>query len=124
MSREMPQEIAESIFTLAGVEVLAMKPLPDGYGFSPDDSRYFKTIPDAVWWFVKTRAGWVEIGWRWRVISIDWSDTPIRRIVTEDDVTKEDHLVHAGSITKAVEYLAALARELNRGSAKAQFELE
>lgn len=105
----MKRAEAMAIFTLAGIVVLKIKPLPDGYGYDPDDSRYFETVPRCVWWFVKTKAGWIEIGWRKRVISIDWSDTPVRAIVTQDDVTKEDTYVHAWTQEDAVKYLRNLA---------------
>lgn len=60
-------------------------------------------------WLVKTRYGLMEIGWRKRVIQIDWRDTNLRRVVTADDVTKTDTCVHAWSVEKAVEYLRVLA---------------
>lgn len=61
---------------------------------------------------MKTPKGLIQIGWRKRVISIDWSDTGIRRVVTEDDVTKDDTMVHAYSYAKALAYLTALATDL------------
>ncbi len=61
------------------------------------------------WWLVKTKHGLIEIGWRKRVISIDWSETPIQKIITEDDVTKSETMVHAWSVNKAIEYLISLS---------------
>ncbi|MCA8938234.1 MAG: hypothetical protein KDB07_00370 [Planctomycetes bacterium] len=55
----------------------------------------------------------VRIGWRKRVVEIDWSDTPVRRLVGKDDVTKTETLIHAWSVGKVVEYLSELASELN-----------
>ncbi len=104
----MKREEVKSIFTLSGFEVLAMKELIDGYGYKSDDPRFFGSYPRTVWWFVKTSFGWIEIGWRKRVIAIDWTDTGIKAAVTEDDVTKDEFKVHAYSFTKAVEYLAKL----------------
>lgn len=104
----MKKDEVTSLFTLAGIPVLAIRPLPDGYGYPPEDPRYFETPPRAVWWFVKTPAGWIEIGWRKRVISIDWQDTSARLIVTKDETTKSETGVHAWSIAKALEYLTAL----------------
>ncbi len=109
----MTEAEVQAIFTLAGIEVLKIKPLIDGYGYPPDDSRFFETKPRCVWWFVKTDVGWIEIGWRKRVISINWEDTPIRMFVTKDDVTKEEHYAHAWDNLKAVEYLKTLAAEIN-----------
>ncbi len=109
----MKKEEAQSIFVLAKIIVMDIRPLPDGYGYPPTDERYFSTLPEKVWWFVKTPSGWVEIGWRKRVISINWSDTNIKKIVTQDDVTKNDWIVHAWSVEKAIEYLSVIADELN-----------
>lgn len=105
----MKDKEVRSLFTLAGIPVLATKPLFDGYGYSPDDSRFYETKPRCAWWFVKTPVGWVEIGWRKRVISINWEDTPIRAVITADDVTKDEASVHAWDTGKALEYLKALA---------------
>jgi hypothetical protein len=102
---------ATSIFALAGIEVLNIKPLIDGYGYSPEDPRFYEQPPRCAWWFVKTKMGWIEIGWRKRVININWEDTPIRRIVTNDNVTRGETHVHADNNMKAVEYLTALAKE-------------
>lgn len=102
----------ESLFALAGITVLRIKALPDGYGYSPEDPRYYEIPPRVAWWFVKTPVGWVEIGWRKRVINIDWEDTPVRKIITDDYVTKSETNVHACGIAYALEYLTALNREL------------
>ena len=108
----MKRKEAEALFTLAGIPVLKTKPLPDGYDYDPDDSRYFEKPPRCVWWFVKTPKGWIEIGWRKRVISIDWEDTPIRKIVTEDSTTKGETYVHAWDTEAALKYLKELAKEI------------
>ncbi len=101
-----------ALFTLAEIPVLNIKALPDGYNYSPDDSRYFETIPNQVWWFVKTSIGWIEIGWRKRVISINWEDTPIRKIITEDNTTKSNTHVHAWNMEDALKYLKGLKEEM------------
>lgn len=110
----MKIEEVRGVFALAGISVLNLKPLPDGYGYPPDDPRYFETPPRCVWWFVKTKAGWIEIGWRKRVISINWEDTPIRKVITADDVTKSESDAHAWTTAKALEYLTALGKEINQ----------
>lgn len=105
----MTQGEVESLFTLAGIPVLKVKALIDGYGYPPGDPRYYEYTPRCVWWFVKTSVGWIEIGWRKKVIAIDWSDTQVKAVVTSDDVTKSDFDVHAWGIEKALEYLQALS---------------
>lgn len=108
----MQIETVRALFTLAGLQPLAFQPLIDGYGFQPSDTRYYETLPRQVWWFVKTEFGWVEIGRRKRVISINWRDTPFRGLITVDDVTKDDTDVHAWTDLKAAEYLTTLAERL------------
>jgi hypothetical protein len=73
-------------------------------GYDPDREDH--------WWLVKIHQGYIEIGWRKRVINIDWSETPLRKVITADDVTKEDTMVHAWSVAKAVEYLTEVRRSL------------
>lgn len=103
----MTEERLRSVFTMAGIQVLRVWALVDGYGHSPYDPRFFETLPRQVWWLVKTPYGLIEIGWRKRVIHIDWSETPVRAIVTQDEVTKGETFVHAWSELKAIEYLKA-----------------
>lgn len=77
-------------------------------------NQYWRNTPELQkqwpWWLAMTDIGPVIVGWRNRVIAIAWSDTPKRGIVTQDDVTKDETLVHAWSYAKAVEYLAELKR--------------
>jgi hypothetical protein len=94
----------ESILTLAGLPPERMWELANGYWpLAPeyDDVR-------RPWWLAMTSLGLIRIGWRKRVLSIDWEATPHRHVVTSDDVTKDDTGVHAYSTAKAVEYLTAL----------------
>lgn len=73
---------------------------------------YAETIVSSPWLLVRTSRGMVKLGWRKRVISIDWSDTPLRKVITADEVTKDETIVHAWGKVKALEYLTALAGEL------------
>lgn len=61
------------------------------------------------WLIVTTKIGRIKIGWRKRVIQIDWSDS-INHVKSDvlfasEDVTKENCLIHAWSYQKAKEYL-------------------
>lgn len=103
----MKEKEVMGLFALAKIPVLGIKALIDGYGYSPDDSHYYETLPRCAWWFVKTSVGWIEIGWRKRVISINWEHTIIRKVITTDDVTKSETDVHAYGLAKALEYLIA-----------------
>lgn len=97
---------AKSLFTLAGIPVLAHWKLANEYW--PDAPDYYETKAKSPWWLMKTSRGLIRIGWRKRVIEIDWSDTDIRKVVTTDDVTKDQESVHAWTALKAAEYLTAL----------------
>lgn len=84
------------------------------------------------WWLVQTKYGLIKIGWRKRVINIEWSDTPYRAGETKfwdgrpvdstyndlkftmNEVTQGPTHVHAWGYPKAVEYLQHLKMQLRR----------
>jgi hypothetical protein len=102
----MTEEQVKAIFLLAGFNVIKLHRIENKYW--PLNQPYDEQRRNSPWWLVQTEFGWIEIGWRKRVISIDWEDTGIRARPTPDEVTKEDHMVHAYSEAKAVEYLKSL----------------
>ena len=61
------------------------------------------------WLMVTTPAGHFKIGWRKRVIQIDWSRTTVkdwaRELFASEDTTKDDQMIHAWSYEKAKEYI-------------------
>jgi hypothetical protein len=69
-------------------------------------------------WLVLTSFGLVEIGWRKRVIAIDWRETAVRALLTTDDVTISETHVHAWSEDDAVRYLRALGLAAKSGGAQ------
>lgn len=105
MSREFTEQHVRALCLLAGVRVLNLWQIENQYW--PD--AYVEERKHSPWFLVKTPDGMLEVGWRKRVLSINWSDTPIHVVVTEDDVTKDEQMVHAYSYSKAVEYLHRLA---------------
>jgi hypothetical protein len=94
----------EAAFKIAGVKVHSIHEAVNQYW--PSGCTH---IPP--WWLVITEYGVVIVGHRKRVISVDWSATKVRAIVTNDDVTKSDTDVHAWSELDFVNYLAAWAKE-------------
>jgi hypothetical protein len=103
MRRESRDEVT-AILTLAGLPPVRMWELANGYW--PDAPTY-----DDVrrpWWLVKTAIGLIRFGRRKRVLEIDWQETGVDVVVTDDDVTKESTMVHAWSTEKAVEYMKRL----------------
>lgn len=103
----MKLEQMQAIFTLAGIEVINWWKLANEYW--PEDPQFYAIRENSPWWLVKTSRGLIRIGWRKRVISINWEDTLISApLLTEDSVTKSSYYIHADSEMKAVEYLKAL----------------
>ncbi len=79
--------------------------IPNGY-----DSRWGSAhLP---WFVVTTSVGRIKIGWRRRVISIDWTETQGTKTSDElfaaEDVTKDARGIHAWSVEKAKAYIAAI----------------
>lgn len=66
------------------------------------------------WFVVTTPKGRIKIGWRKRVININWSDTKIEleaeALFPEEDVTKFNKTIHAWGLEKAQEYLNVLLK--------------
>lgn len=110
--------------------------LLSGIGYTKTHEIKNKYWPDAYpdmiakypWWLVQTPLGMIEIGWRKRVISINWSDTGWKdphyvpnaepkyrgryEGITKDDTTKDATFVHAWSYADAVKYLTTLRHQL------------
>lgn len=101
----------DAILLLAGIEPVAVHEVANKYW--PDSDHYAEIRRNNPWWLVLTQAGPVVVGWRKRVISISWTDTHVRSIVTTDDVTKGEDHVHAYSYGKAVSHLSHIAFALN-----------
>lgn len=100
----MKEATVLAVFALAGIEVLSTTQIENGYW----PEAYTERRENNPWWKVLTSVGTITIGKRKRVFNIDWTDTSVRHIVTEDHVTKDETHVHAWTIGKAVDYLAAL----------------
>lgn len=98
---ELTEEQMKSMFCLAGFKILHHWPIQNRYWTGLVDNPH-------PWWLVRLKYGMVEIGFRKRVMSIDWTQTTLRHVVTEDRVTKDDVGVHAYSVPDAIKYLTTL----------------
>ena len=71
----------------------------------------------APWYNVSTEHGTITIGWRKRVINIDFSQTGLRefpKILAREDVTKGCGYIHAWGEEKAKEYLSAIRESVTK----------
>lgn len=97
-------EIVE-IYKVAGIEAIYMEQLPNGYCSRP-------CCLNRPWFRVTSRIGHVVIGWRRRVISIDWKDSMVKATGEElfpvELVTRFETGIHAWDALKAAEYIARL----------------
>lgn len=89
-----------------------------------DDPIFVEEIPNGYcsswccrhlpWFIVTTRVGRFKIGWRKRVIQIDWSECPgsglADALFTDENVTKDNRMIHAWSYEKAREYIQAVMK--------------
>jgi hypothetical protein len=68
------------------------------------------------WFIVTTKIGRFKIGWRKRVIQIDWSDTvgtkSAEELFPDESVTKRDKMIHAWGIDDAGRYVAEIMHNL------------
>lgn len=85
-------------------------------------STYIEQIPNGYcsdyccvnrpWLIVTTPKGRIKIGWRKRVIVIDWTDSKIEAcaeaIFPGEDVTRDGRMIHAWGYEKATQYIAML----------------
>lgn len=84
--------------------------VPNRY-WGPIDEHDFFPEP---WAIIETCRGPIRIGWRKRVISIDWGfasssiEADGNQVVGGDDVTASDRMCHAWGIDKAIVYLRRL----------------
>lgn len=64
---------------------------------------------DRPWFIVTTHRGRIKIGWRKRVINIDWKDSEIKasghQLFPNDNVTRWETGIHAYSYEDAARYL-------------------
>lgn len=85
----------------------------DGHSiFVEERPNGYMNDPMFPWFTITTKIGRIDIGWRKRVILIDWSDTIINKSSQElfpnEEVTKFDSSIHAWGYEKAKEYLNVL----------------
>ena len=93
------------------------KLLGDCYIESPNE--YYRSEYSEPWYIFYTSKGPLKVGWRKRVIHLDWSGFPAKMSASElfpsEDVTKGPHYIHAWGFEKLERYVKVL---LNESSSK------
>lgn len=102
----MKLEEVKALFLLAEINATHFDEIANCYW----PEAYVEMRQKYPWWLVTTDFGVIKLGWRKRVISIHWDRTQVRQVITLDDVTKDETMVHAWTYSKAVEYLATLEK--------------
>lgn len=112
----MIEEKVLALFLLGNFEVESVRKIANQYWSDPTNVD--------PWWIVKTEFGTFTIGWRKRVMNIDWTDTELRvgssvdrhgdvlNPITTDEVTTSHTNIHASGYSKAVEYLQVLRHRM------------
>lgn len=80
----------------------------------PTANRYGSEDYHGPWFEVKTEFGTIVIGWRKRVIAIDWSATGRDLLHLFDDITgtKGERDIHAWTYAEAIDYLGRIHQAL------------
>ncbi len=93
------------IYQSAGVDAIYMEPLANGYCSEP-------CCLNLPWFRVTSKIGHVVIGWRKRVLSIDWKDSLVKasgnELFPEENVTRWETGIHAWSTEDAAKYIRRL----------------
>lgn len=91
----------------AGIDCSWCEIIPHGYS---DDAYYWST----PWITAYTSIGPLTIGWRKRVIVLDWSKSLFTQLADElfpdENVTKREQIIHCWGYEKLDEYLGVLGK--------------
>lgn len=86
-------------------EPIFVEEIPNGYC----SQWCCKHLP---WFSVTTRVGRFQIGWRKRVIHLEWTETrgtkTAKELFPDEDVTKEGRTIHAWGYEPAARYIARI----------------
>ena len=94
----------EGIISLFGDNLIYVEEIPNQY--YGDSDPYGKMFP---WFRITTKVGHFVIGWRKRVIEINWKDTKCKisanSLFPDENVIKIDNTIHAWSLEDAKKYI-------------------
>ncbi len=96
------------LFKSAGFNTIHVKTIDNQYCKDACCYKY-------PWIIVATKKGSIKLGWRKRVMNLDWSESDIKAIGTElfkdENTTTGEHYIHCWGKDKAIEYLKKLNSE-------------
>lgn len=105
---EFNESLARAVLALAGITPRSLYSIANRYW----PESYTELRNESPWFIAVLDEGEIIFGWRKRVIEFSWKNTGVKAIVTEDDVTKDEHTVHAYNYAKAVTYMSEFAYQL------------
>ena len=101
-------ERAEIIDLFPEGAALYVEEIPNEYCSRPCCFRH-------PWFIVTTKKGRIKVGWRTRVINIDWKNSTVshsyKELFPDQDVTKGDWYIHAWGKETAQAYIAILLED-------------
>lgn len=96
------------LFKSAGFETIHVETIDNQYC---SEACCYKS----PWIIVSTIKGRIKLGWRKRVMNLDWSESDIKAVGTElfkgEETTTGKRYIHCWSKNKAIEYLKKLRME-------------
>lgn len=100
------REFFEGILSGAGFKNHVMNEIPN---------EYCHCEVCGPWFLARFPFGDIKIGWRKRVINIDWSNTgkDLGSLFEKEDITKGAHIIHAWGKEKAIDYLERIREALS-----------
>jgi|SRR5208337_5029292 len=104
--QESKKEEREKLLACFGDAAIRVKELPNGY------CRQW-CCTQHPWYAVTTKKGDITLGWRKRVISIEWEPSVAgvsESLFLGENSTKYDRLIHAWGYEKAQEYISILLK--------------
>ena len=103
------RKIFLNLFEIAGFKSLVLRNIPNQYCLDENCTVC------SDWFYVKTEVGTILIGWRKRVINIDWSETgkDLDKFFWYDNTTQWEHGIHAWGYHKVLEYITKLHQYLS-----------
>ena len=100
------------LFELAGFDTIHVETINNEYCSRSCCYKY-------PWIIVTTKKGRIKLGWRKRVMNLDWSNSDLKvdgqKIFKDEETTTGTSYIHCWSKEKAVEYLKKLNSEIDKG---------